>query len=208
MTERSKIEVTADGSNNSVSMYDKAHLWMISIIHDSLYRTFVNPHRLLAAAGVQPGKVVLEVGCGPGFFTIPAAKIVGKNGRLYSLDINPAAIEHVKQKVEQSTLTNVQVILADAAKTGLPDGSIDVAFLFGVLHSIKDMDSVLLEMHRVIKEGGVLAVQKSSWSEKDLLNSVGRDGLFRFARKDVRVYMFDREAGYCKLESHQITIED
>ena len=87
---------------------------------------------------------------------------MGKNGQLYALDINPAAVEHVKQKVESRGLTNVEVVRADAAKTGLLEESVDVAFLFGVLHSIKDMHSVLLEMHRVVKEGGALAVQKSS----------------------------------------------
>ena len=179
-------------------------------MHDSLYRMFVNPNRLLDTAGLRPGKTVLEVGCGPGFFTVPPAEILGEKGQLYTLDINPAAVEHVRQKVSASHLKNVQVMCANATKTGLPDESIDVAFLFGILHSLKDLDSLLLEMHRALKEGGVLAVQKSSWSEKDLLNRFAKGGLFHFSRKDRRIYSFTKEVGSCNLEKtpDRLTIED
>ena len=129
---------------------------------------------------------------------------------MYSLDINPAAEQRVRQKVNANGLTNVQVMCANATKTGLPEESVDVAFLFGILHSLKDLDSLLLEMHRLLKEGGVLAVQKSSWSEKDLLNRFAKGGLFHFSGKAGRIYSFIKEVGYCNLEKppNRLTIED
>jgi len=66
-----------------MSIYDRAHFRMISFVHDTLYGLFVNPYRLLNAAGLKPGQKALEVGCGPGFFTILATKIVGEKGRVY-----------------------------------------------------------------------------------------------------------------------------
>ena len=179
---------------SAVSLYDKLHLGMISLVHDTFYRAFVNPHRLLDAAGLKRGQVVLEVGCGPGFFVIPAAETIGKNGHLYTLDINPVAVEHVRNKVEAKGLTNTKVIHVDAAKTGLPDLSIDVAFLFGVIHSLKNLDGVLQEMHRVLKEDGILAVQKSSWSEKHLLDRITKDRMFHFTGREARIYRFGRDA--------------
>ena len=192
MSKRTDIQ-TAE--TKEVSLSDKMHLGMISLMHDTFYGAFVNPYSLLTAAGLKQGQTVLEVGCGPGFFTIPAAKIVEADGHLYTLDFNPAAVERVKQKVEESVLTNIDVIHADAAKTGLPDANVDVAFLFGVLHSLKNLDTVLLEMHRVLKEGGIVAVQKSSWSEAHLLKSFTEDGLFRFDKRDSRIYRFRKEPG-------------
>ena len=56
---------------------------MISFVHDNLYGLFVNPYKLLNVAGLKPGQKVLEVGCGLGFFTILATKIVGEKGRVY-----------------------------------------------------------------------------------------------------------------------------
>lgn len=47
---------------------------------------FLNPIRTLQAANIKPGQTVLEVGCGTGFFTIPAAKLLGDQGRLIALD--------------------------------------------------------------------------------------------------------------------------
>ena len=175
-----------------MSLYDRIHFKMISFVHDTLYGLFVNPYNLLNAAGLKPGQKVLEVGCGPGFFTIPAARIVGEKGRVYALDINPVAVETVRRKIKERGLKNVEVILANASKTGLPEESIDVAFLFGVIHALDDVDAVMQEMHRVLKVRGVLSIQKSWWSEEKLLDTVTKNGLFSFKEKTSRVFKFEK----------------
>jgi len=175
-----------------MSIYDRIHFGIISFVHDTLYRLFVNPYKLLNAAGLKPGQKVLEVGCGPGFFTIPAAKIVGEKGSVYALDVNPVAVETVRRKIKENNLKNVQVLLADASETGLPDKSIDVAFLFGVIHALDNIDMVMQEMHRVLKKKGVLSVQKSWWSERKLLDAVTKNGLFSFREKTNRVFKFEK----------------
>ena len=175
-----------------MSIYDRIHFRMISFVHDTLYGLFVNPYKLLNSAGLKPGQKVLEVGCGPGFFTIPAAKIVGEKGRVYALDVNPVAVETVRRKIEKKGLKNVEVMLADASETGLPGESIDVAFLFGVIHALDDMGAVMREMHRVLKANGVLSIQKSWWSKKKLLDAVTKNGLFSFREKISRVFKFEK----------------
>ena len=175
-----------------MSIYDRVHFRIISFVHDTLYSLFVNPYKLLKEAGLKPGQKVLEVGCGPGFFTIPAAKIVGEKGKVYALDVNPVAVETVRRKIKKKGLKNVEVILADASETGLPNESIDVAFLFGVVHALDDVDAVMWEMHRVLKAKGVLSIQKSWWSEKKLLDAVTKNGLFSFREKIGRVFKFEK----------------
>ena len=175
-----------------MSIYDRVHFRIISFVHDTLYSLFVNPYELLNAAGLKSGQKVLEVGCGPGFFTIPAAKIVGEKGKVYALDVNPVAVETVRRKIEEKNLENIEVILADASETGLPDESIDTAFLFGVVHALDDVDAVMWEMHRVLKAKGVLSIQKSWWSEKKLLDTVTKNGLFSFKEKIGRVFKFEK----------------
>ena len=175
-----------------MSMYEKLHFKIISFVHDTLYGIFVNPYKLLDAAGLKPGQKVLEVGCGPGFFTISAAKIVGAEGVVYALDVNPFAIEAVQRKVEKEGLDNVKILFADAARTGLPDESVDLAFLFGIIHALEDVDAVMHEMHRVLKANGILSVQKSWWSEKHLIDVVTRSKLFSFTERKNRIFKFNK----------------
>ena len=175
-----------------LSVYNRVHFRMMSFVHDTLYGLFLNPYKLLNAAGLKPGQKVLEVGCGPGFFTIPAAKIVGEKGKVYALDVNPVAVETVRRKIMENNLKNVKIMLADASETGLPDESIDVAFLFGVIHALKDVDAVMREMHRILKVKGILSVQKSWWSEKRLLDAVTKNNLFSFKEKNSRVFKFEK----------------
>ena len=76
--------------------------WIITLMHDNpLLPIFKNPYKLLEAAGLKPGQKVLEVGCGPGFFTIPAAKLVRKEGFIYAVDVHPLAIKKLKKRLRK-----------------------------------------------------------------------------------------------------------
>ena len=162
---------------------------VMALIHNNpLRRIFDNPMNTLRAAGIKLGQQVLEVGCGPGFFTIPAAKMVGDSGYLYAIDLHPFAVRMVNQKLKKTGLTNVKVALADAAKTGLPAESIDVAFLFGVIHALP-LDTVIPELYRVLKPGGALAVQTFSGRK---LEKVMNAGFFTFVGKKGRVCKFQK----------------
>ncbi|MCK4731525.1 MAG: class I SAM-dependent methyltransferase [Methanophagales archaeon] len=166
---------------------------IISLMHDNpLLPTFRNPQRLLKAAGLKQGQKVLEVGCGPGFFTIPAARIVGNEGVVYAVDVHPLAIERVKEKIEKEGIKNIKPILANASDTGLPDRSIDLAFLFGLRYIAGGLGNVIAEIHRILKPGGVLSFEKTKGSEKKLIAEVGRGG-FIYSGRQARIYLFTKE---------------
>jgi ubiquinone/menaquinone biosynthesis C-methylase UbiE len=93
---------------------------MMSFVHEFLYGLFRDPNKALNAAGLKPGQNVLEVGCGPGFFTIPAARIAGAAGDILSLDVNPVAVDHVRQKIAAAGIMNAKAMVANAARTNLP----------------------------------------------------------------------------------------
>jgi len=122
--------------------YSKMSFKMMSFVHETLYGLFRDAGKVLRAAGLQPGQSVLEVGCGPGFFTLPAAGIVGDEGSVLALDINPFAVEHVRRKVRESGKSNARVIQSDAAHSDLPDQSFDLTFVFGVGRPIGGMEPI------------------------------------------------------------------
>jgi len=152
----------------------------MSLVHEDLYRLFRDPYKALKQAGMKQGQAVLEVGCGPGFFTVPAAEMVGETGRVCALDINPLAIEHVREKVAAAGVSNVDLLLADAAETGLPDQSFDVVYLFGLAHAIGGMGPIMVELHRLLKPGGTLAVEGRVAPPSELFRPLERQG--RIAR--------------------------
>jgi ubiquinone/menaquinone biosynthesis C-methylase UbiE len=168
---------------------------IITIMHDNPILPIIrNPYKILKRSGLQPGQKVLEVGCGPGFFTIPAAKIVGTDGLIYAIDVHPLAIERVKNKIKRAGISNVNAILGNASVTGLPDQSIDLAFMFGLPHIAGGMDSVLTELYRILKSGDILAFQKSRGSKKKLVAAVENKG-FNFFEQRGRIFLFKKNNG-------------
>lgn len=166
-----------------MSVADRVHFGMMSIVHETLYGLFRDPYRALEAAGLERGNTVLEIGCGPGFFTIPAARVVGAEGCVYALDISPLAIERVQQKVEAEGVSNVRTVLADATRTGLPGQSFELAFLFGFAHHRGSLDGILTETHRLLRPGGFLSVEGMPWLSSELFYPVGRQGRISRFRK-------------------------
>jgi ubiquinone/menaquinone biosynthesis C-methylase UbiE len=177
-----------------MSIYERAHFGIIRFIHETLFSVFVNPYDWLGQTGLATGQNVLEVGCGPGFFTIPAAELVGDSGHVCALDNNPAAVDHVRRKILRQEVKNVDVVLADAFHTGMPDGSFDTVFLYGVIHALWDkVEDLILEIHRVTKVRGVLSISKSpQLPEERIIDTVAKTGLFRLVQKTDRVMNFQR----------------
>jgi ubiquinone/menaquinone biosynthesis C-methylase UbiE len=137
---------------------------------------------ILKEIGIKPGFQVLDFGCGPGGYTLPAAKLVGETGKIYALDMNPAAILTVKSLAAKHKLANVQTILSDGA-TALPDDIIDVVFLYDLFHYLKKPNDVLTELHRVLKPAGILSASYHHMNKNDLTSRVSGTALFRLSRE-------------------------
>jgi ubiquinone/menaquinone biosynthesis C-methylase UbiE len=167
--------------------------WMIRLMHDNPILPLIrNPYKLLKAAGLEEGQKALEVGCGPGFFTIPAARIVGDEGHVYAVDIHPRAIARVKEKIEKDVLKNVTTMRINASNTGLPGESVDLAFLFGLRYIAGGLKNVISELHRVLKTGGILSFEKTRGVEARLIEEVKRGG-FTYTGKQGRIYVFKKK---------------
>ena len=126
------------------------------LVDSPLRRTYLRP--VLDWIGIRPGEWVLELGPGPGAFTIGAARRAGAGGRLVAVDIQPEMIAQVDRRVQGAGLTNVETHVASAHALPLDDGSVDRAFLITVLPEIPEKGRALAELHRVLRPGGVLSI--------------------------------------------------
>jgi len=162
------------------------------MMQSRLRRWLMNPVKTLRGAGIQPGQTVLEVGCGTGYFTIPAAEIIGDQGCLVAMDPLLDYTKRVSKKVQSAGLKNVRVVKRDALDTGLDTASMEMVLLFGVLpFPSLPLNRLLPEMHRILKPEGSLAVWMfpvSGWVPKSILQS----GLFTFVGKRNGVYNYRR----------------
>jgi ubiquinone/menaquinone biosynthesis C-methylase UbiE len=126
------------------------------LVHNPLRRQYMRP--ILDRVGIQPGERVLELGPGPGAFTIDAARRAGPEGRLIAVDIQPEMIVRLEQRVREAGLTNVETHVAGAYDLPLESESVDRAFLVTVLPEISDQSRALAELWRVLKPGGHLSI--------------------------------------------------
>jgi ubiquinone/menaquinone biosynthesis C-methylase UbiE len=152
---------------------------------------FFSPEKFLEGINDLKGKNVLEIGCGTGFFTIPAARIVGEQGSLVSMDILQDSVDLVSGKVAESGLRNVRVMKGNALKTDLPDKSFQTVILFGIIPApMIPLKELMKELHRVLDLEGTLAV----WPPiPGLRRSILKTGFFSYINKKNGVYNFKKE---------------
>jgi ubiquinone/menaquinone biosynthesis C-methylase UbiE len=155
---------------------------------------FFGPQGALRGAGIRPGQIVLEVGCGTGYYTLPAARLIGDQGHLVAMDVLPESVALVSRKVRSANLGNVRVVRGDALDTGLDPRGFDAVLLFGVIPSpMLPLTRLLPEMHRVLRADGTLAVWPPvpGWLPRSIL----RSELFEYSGKRNGVHRFKRCRG-------------
>jgi len=119
---------------------------------------------ILQKAGIKIGKTLLDFGCGSGTYTIPAAKIAGKEGKVYALDKDKKVLDELMQKAESAGLKNIKRIDTPGdLKIPLDDASVDIVLLYDVFHSyyfsqVADRRNLLEEVYRVSKRDAIISV--------------------------------------------------
>ena len=130
---------------------------------------------IIDRVGVQPGEHILELGPGPGAFTVKAARRLGTEGRLTAVDIQPKMIAMVERRARENGLDNVDARVASAYDMPLDDESVDRAFLVTVLPEIPDQERAPRELRRVLRPGGLLSITEEFY-----------DPDYRFASETIR----------------------
>ena len=143
------------------------------------------PENTLRRIGVSPGHTFLDFGCGPGSFSMAAARLVGPDGKVYALDVNPLTVRRVQKDADKEGLKNITAIFADNP-SGLPSHGVDVAFLHDVLHLLADPPDVIAGLHRALKREGRLWVGDHHMKEAAIVSAVTAGEFFRPARTSPR----------------------
>ena len=120
-----------------------------------------NPGETLGLFGLFGGMTVLDLGCGTGLFTAEMARMVGGEGSVHAVDLQPQLLAAARRRLEQAGLAErVQFHVRGAYDLPLRDSSVDVAVLIALLGEIPDRGRALAEVRRVLKPGARLAVSE------------------------------------------------
>jgi ubiquinone/menaquinone biosynthesis C-methylase UbiE len=130
--------------------------WEQYLRNDDDRRRWQNPESILKKIGVKKGYTFIDLGCGGGFFSIPAAIMVGEEGRVYALDADPKAINVTREKAVAKGLLNLECRVGRAEEEVLCNNCADVIFFGSVLHDFEDPLKVLTNSRKMLKPAGWL----------------------------------------------------
>lgn len=126
---------------------------------------------VLHKIAIKEGATVAELGCGHfGHFVFPVAKLVGKGGLLYAVDVVPGVLDEIKKRAHTENLPQIKTIWSNLEifkGTKIESSSVDIALLINVLSQSEKKVEILRETVRLLKHGGKLLIV--DWKSDTLL---------------------------------------
>ena len=129
------------------------------MLDNFIRRLFQNPRKILREY-VKEGDLVLDMGCGPGFFTIDMAKMVGAEGKVIAVDLQEKMLRYVEKKARKhKVLDRIEFHRCEANCIGVKE-KVDFVLAFYMVHETPDMHKFFLELKDILKvDGKVLVVE-------------------------------------------------
>jgi predicted methyltransferase len=113
---------------------------------------------IFAEMGIRPGAIVADVGAGDGFFTSRLARAVGTNGRVFAVDIDDAAMDRLRKRLQEDGIENVTIVKGTTDDPKLPERTLDAALIVNAYHEMEQHQSILAGLRRALKPDGRLVI--------------------------------------------------
>ena len=130
----------------------------LSRVPDASVESFAGVASHWTLGRIEPGEVVLDLGCGAGTDLLIAAQMTGPDGRVIGVDMTAPMLEQTRASATRMGLTNVELHEALIEASPIGDASVDVVISNGVIDLVPDKDAVFDEIDRVLKRGGRLQI--------------------------------------------------
>ena len=120
-------------------------------------RLLQNPKRLLKPY-IEEGMTVLDFGCGPGFFTVELARMVGESGRVIAADLQKGMLHKLRDKIKGTELKNrITLHKCEENKIGISE-NVDFVLAFYIVHEVVNKDKLFAELETILKPSGQLLI--------------------------------------------------
>jgi SAM-dependent methyltransferase len=169
---------------------DRVCPWWLGWLLASPLRGLLQDPDEVVGPYVEEGMMVLEVGPGMGFFSLPLARLVGKTGRVVCVDVQRQMVEGLMRRAKKTDLSgriDARTCRRDSLELGDLAGRIDFALLFALVHEVPDKERLFSEVHSAMKQNGkmLLAEPRGHVTQADFEKTVSlaQSGGFEFLRK-------------------------
>ncbi len=160
-------------------------VWIGYLLASPIRKLLQDPDKILRPY-LRPDMVILEIGPGMGFFSLPMARAVQPHGRVVAVDVEPRMLERLRRRAVRAGLSEwIETHVCPPESLGLSDrgGSFDFALIFAVLHEMPDPARLFRELFELLKPGGrvLLAEPAGHVKEADFNDSLALAGKCGFA---------------------------
>jgi len=125
----------------------------------------LGPDKIISLLPIEPDHVVMDVGCGNGFFSFPLAGYL-EQGRLYAVDMQDGMLQDIRDRVAAENIGNIEVVLSRESDIPLPKSGLNGVFSAFMFHETQDQAGFLRLLKRLLKPGGWLAVLE--WHKREM----------------------------------------
>ena len=157
------------------------------------------PDRIMETLALEPGQKVADIGSGGGYFSLRFAEAVGKEGKVYAVDVNPKFLEFIEKNAKERGLDNIETVPAEEKYLSMPDNSLDRILARNVYHHLPDRAEYFMGLKNSLKPGGEVVIVEHKGT-----------GFFNFRRlfghhtpKETIIEELE-EAGYRLMDDHDV----
>jgi len=154
MSKREKQTITQRFAGKGVFPHQLAFTLLIPFRN-----LFLSPRQLIRRLELNDSSRVLEVGPGPGYFSVKIAKVIPK-GELVLADIQQEMLDYAKKRIDKRGLTNVSYSLCNGQSFPFPENHFDRIFMVTVIGEVENKEAYLEEFFRILKKGGILSISE------------------------------------------------
>ncbi|MCK9378902.1 MAG: methyltransferase domain-containing protein [Candidatus Moranbacteria bacterium] len=147
---------------------------------------FADPLEIMKEIDVKRGDVMADFGCGAGYFSLPFAKLVGEEGKVYAFDVLASSLESVESEAKVGGLSNVvtkRVNLEAEKGSGLDDEIVNWVVMKNILFQNKNKEGIIGEAYRILKKGGRVLIME--WNDNN--SSLGPDPKLRISEEELEL---------------------
>lgn len=130
-------------------------VWMAYTFDNPLRKLIHNPNKMFKEY-VKERMSVMDIGCGLGFFSIGMAKMVGKKGKVYAVDLQKGMLDRLMKRAKKANVADIiETHQSSADKIGI-ESKLDFALAFWMIHETPNPDIFLGQIFALLKPDGIL----------------------------------------------------